>query len=189
MVLNHRVQNVFQGHTHMRLKVLIILKLNWSNTKGGIVEALLQKAGLTVPLIVAFSMKCETSYIVHLNEAHGYASNSPDVKQMELISQTSVSSDEIAETDTPQQNVQKIFSCPFICDFETTDEDIYLIHLSEIHGFSKQAPCVDKHKACHLCTFKCDTKRELAKHSTEVHQNQQKGDHSDNPILSVFKGE
>ena len=56
-------------------------------------------------------------------------------------------------------------------------------------GFSKQAPHVDKHEACHLCTFKCDTKEELAKHSTEVHQNQQKGDHSDNPILSEFKGE
>ena len=48
---------------------------------------------------------------------------------------------------------------------------------------------MDKHEACHLCTFKCDTKEELAKHSTEVHQNQQKGDHSDNPILSEFKAE
>ena len=38
---------------------------------------------------------------------------------------------------THVEDLQKMFLCPFNCDFSNEDEDIFLINLTENHGFSK----------------------------------------------------
>ena len=54
------------------------------------------------------------------------------------------------KNNTPVEDLQKVFLCPFNCDFSNEDEDIFLIHLTENHGFSKQAPHQENYKACHV---------------------------------------
>ena len=41
------------------------------------------------------------------------------------------------KNNTHIKDLQKMFLCPFSCDFSNEDEDIFLIHLTENHGFSK----------------------------------------------------
>ena len=83
-----------------------------------------------------------------------------------------------------------MFLCTFNCDFPNEDEDIFLIHLTENCGFSKWAPHQENYEACHLCTFICSMKNELAEHTSEVHQIHWKLDNtSDNPIISQLKAD
>ena len=80
------------------------------------------------------------------------------------------------ENNTPVEALQKMFLCPSNCDFSNEDEDIFLIHLTENHGFLKWAPCQDNYEAYHLCTFSCSTwKMNLQNIQSDVHQNHREG--------------
>ena len=63
-----------------------------------------------------------------------------------------------------------MFNCPFDCDFFNEKEDIYLLHLKQAHGFAKNNHVKQK-ESCNQCEFTCETKTELAKHTSEVHKN------------------
>ena len=143
----------------------------------------------------------EDIYILHLTEDHGFERNS-HVQQKESCNECEFTCETKADLEKHTSEVhhkdcvlsrhaegtnksknyveelQTIFLCPFNCDFSNEEEDIFLIHLTEKHGFSKQAPPQGNYKACHLCTFHCTTKNELAKHTSEVHQNRQKVDNT-----------
>ena len=56
------------------------------------------------------------------------------------------------------EEVKRMFFCPFQCGFSNEEEDLFLIHLTVNHEFSKQPPPQSNYKACHLCTFCCTTK-------------------------------
>ena len=63
-----------------------------------------------------------------------------------------------------------MFNCPSNCDFLNEKEDIYLLHFKENHGFERNSH-VQQKESCNQCEFTCETKAELEKHTSEVHQN------------------
>ena len=61
-----------------------------------------------------------------------------------------------------------MFKCPFDCEFLNENEDIYLLHLTEDHGFERNSN-VQQKESCNECEFTCETKANLEKHTSEVH--------------------
>ena len=61
-----------------------------------------------------------------------------------------------------------MFKGPFDCEFLNENEDIYLLHLMEDHGFERNSH-VQQKELCNECEFTCETKANLEKHTSEVH--------------------
>ena len=95
--------------------------------------------------------------------------------------------------DKSENSVEELkmrFFCPFQCGFSNEDEDLFLIDMTVNHEFSQRPPSQSNYETCHLCTFYCTTKNELAKHTSDVHQNGQKVDNMhDNHIISQVKAD
>ena len=71
-----------------------------------------------------------------------------------------------------------MFNCSFDCYFFNEKEDIYFLHLREAHGFAKNIH-VEQMVSCNQCEFTCVTKTDLAKHTSEVHENCEQSAHPD----------
>ena len=71
-------------------------------------------------------------------------------------------------TDGMNTCTPNLFKCPYDCDFLTEKEDIYLLHLTEDHGFERNSD-VQQKESCNECQFTCETKADLEKHTSEVH--------------------
>ena len=121
------------------------------------------------PFDCDFLNEKEDIYLLHLKEDHGFERNS-HVQQKESCNQCEFTCETKAELEkhtnevhqncvqsrdadgadknnTPVEDLQKMFLCPFNCDFSNEDEDIFLIHLTENHGFSKWASRQENYKA------------------------------------------
>ena len=71
-------------------------------------------------------------------------------------------------TDGMNTCTPNMFKCPCDCDFLTEKENIYLLHLMEDHGFERNSD-VQQKESCNECQFTCETKADLEKHTSEVH--------------------
>ena len=71
-----------------------------------------------------------------------------------------------------------MLNCPFNCDFLNEKEDIYVLHLKGNHGFEKNSP-VQQKESCNQLEYTCETKAELKKHTSEVHQDCVQSIHGD----------